>query len=159
MALGSAVSFGFGLYEGISGIFGNPNDSARFSEANQLRDAAVKGDAFSYWKLRCLSGDNSALTREMVVKYGWQQPGFTTPCGYATDEARAYAKSKLLEVDARVKVADASGKLVLLGTGVGTGAAPGAFVDTITPAFVARIPTWVYLAAAGAVAFIILRRK
>lgn len=158
-AIGGVVSFGYGLYEGFSNIFGNPNDSARFQEANQLRDAAIQGDAFSYWKLRCLSGDNSSLVREMVVKYGWQQPGFSVPCGYATGEARTYAKTKLAEVDARVQVAQASGALTLVGAQVGTGAAPGAYVATIAPALGTRIPTWVYLAIAGGLAYLVIRRK
>jgi hypothetical protein len=159
--LGGALGFIGGAVDIIQGIAGNSKDQERFAWANQLRDLALQGDSRSYWQLRCLSGDNSQRVREMGAQFQFLKAG-DGPCGFATADARAYAKAKLAEVDARVQIASASGIITLISAKVGSESAPGPYIQTVAPALAATglagIPPVLFWGV-GAVAIFLLIRK
>jgi hypothetical protein len=125
-----ALSVGSTALGFLGGIFSNPKDKLRAQETDQLKARALAGDDYSYWKLRCLSGDTSAKTRENAIRVGFVTSS-DGPCGYATDTAKGYAKAALAEVDLRRGAATVAGQVASGAAQVGVIASPDAFLGTV----------------------------
>ncbi len=144
----------------LGGVFSNPRDKERFAETANLKAAALAGNEAAYWKLRCLSGDSSPDTRANAIRVGAltaEEISRTTPCGYATEAARANAKIAVGQVDASRAIGTATGAIAAGATQIGLNTNPQAFTATYGTAALATISPWVWIAL-GIGAIILLRR-
>lgn len=151
----------------FSGLFGNPKDEARKAEARNLRDAALAGNDCAYWKLRCLAGYNDENTRANAKRCGHftaDELARGTPCGYATGEAQAYAKTMVAEVDTRRNVATGAAVVTAGAAKVGTEADAPTYLGT-TGTLVGQslglpgIPPVVLLGGLAVLAFVLLKGR
>lgn len=157
MAFLGIVQAGAALVSSVTGAT-NPKDAERFSIADTLAAQASAGNYAAKAQLRCYAGigtaqDDQILTQQRFPGY---TPGTCVGGGFATEAAKAYAKGKLAEVDART-----TGSQILTTVGISAVQA-GAQLSPVGPAgaaeqFVAGIPTPVKVGLVLVGAFLLYR--
>lgn len=98
--MGINIGGAIGVISGLGGLFGGNKDPGRMKTADDLYTRALAGDVAAEVQLRCLSGiKNDPRT----VTYGF----VTNPadCGWATETARAYGRTKLAQLEAARRLA------------------------------------------------------
>jgi hypothetical protein len=151
-----AVSTVSGVVGTIGGIVGGGDSSAdvaRKAEADRLFQAALNGDAYSERRLRCLSGDK-AYNAEFAGS-ATAQPG----CGYATTNARSYAKGLVIQLDARRTIGSTAGTVAAGATQVGLNTSASAFGSTFAGLAIPAVLSnpLVLIAILAILAFLLLR--
>jgi len=149
----------------VSSIFGlgNPKDEKRKQQADSLYQRALSGDAAALVQLQCLSGDQAA--RPEAVRLGFltqEEIARGTPCGYATTEAKNYAKQLITKLRTQKAVAQTAAVVTAGAAQVGTTAHAPTYAATTAaiaaPKMVGAIPVWVWAAVGLGVIYVVSRR-
>lgn len=150
----------------VASVFGlsNPNDKRRKEQADALYQRALSGDDAALIQLQCLSGDQAV--RPEAVRLGFvtqEEIARGTPCGYATAEARSYARQLVTKLKTQRVIATGAAAITAGAAQVGTTADTRTYATTTAalaaPKIASAIPSWAWVAAALGLFYVVVSRR